>query len=194
MSDTDERSVLAEASRYLFGNLLLVRAADLTAPTPCQYWDLRRLLRHLRASLADVADVLAMRDVGRGRRPGAAAGSDPPDPVAALRAGIVDLLLASASLPAGGRWCAIQGRALPAKTVAQVGAIEMTLHAWDIAQACRIDRPIPSDIAAALLWVSPPLARAGLAGHVFAEPLPAAATATPSDQLLALFGRQRAVR
>jgi len=185
VSDTDELSVLAEATRYLLGNLLLVRNTDLSAPTPCRDWDLRRLLRHVRASLTDVADVLVMRD-------GEAAGSDPPDPVAALRAGIVDFVLASASLPTAGRWCEIQGRTLPAKTVVHVGAIEAALHAWDIAQACRIDRPIPPDIASALLWVSPPLARAGLAGHVFAEPLRAPATATPSDRLLALFGRQRA--
>jgi hypothetical protein len=70
----------------------------------------------------------------------------------------------------------------------------MVLHAWDIAQACRIDRPIPSEVASALLWVSPPLAEAGLAGHVFAEPLASATTATPSDRLLALFGRQPTCR
>jgi uncharacterized protein (TIGR03086 family) len=185
----DELSVLAEATRYLFQSLLLVREADLSAPTPCEDWDLRRLLRHVRTSLADVADVLAARDFdeGFGPRPRAAAGFDP---VGALRAGIVDFLLASTSLPTAGRWCEIQGRSLPAKIVVYVGTIEMVLHAWDIAQACRIDRPIPADIASALLWVSPPLAQAGLAGHVFAEPVASPITATPSDQLLALFGRQ----
>lgn len=189
MPDTDELSVLGEATRYLFQSLLLVREADLAAPTPCQGWDLHRLLRHVRTSLTDVADVLAVRefDRGSGPEPGAAAGSDP---VAAVRTGIVDFLLASTSLPTAGRWCEIQGRSLPAKIVVYVGAIEMVLHAWDIAQACRIDRPIPPDVASALLWVSPPLAEAGLAGHVFAEPLASPTTAAPGDQLLALFGRQ----
>jgi uncharacterized protein (TIGR03086 family) len=187
VSDTDERAVLTGAARYLFQNLLLVGEADLSAPTPCREWDLRRLLHHLGASLAEVADVLAARDVVAPPLP--AAGSDP---VRALRAAIVDFMLVSASLPATGRWCDIQGRRLPAKTVVHVGSIEMAVHAWDIAQACGIDRPIPSAIASALLWVSPPLARAGLAGHVFAAPLPAPAAATPSEQLLALFGRRRA--
>jgi len=191
VAGADELWVLAEATRYLFHSLLLVREADLSAPTPCEDWDLRRLLRHLRASLADVTDVLAARDFDEGSGPGAAAGSDP---VGAVRAGIVDFLLASTSLPTAGRWCEIQGRSLPAKIVVYVGAIEMVLHAWDIAQACRIDRPIPADIASALLWVSPPLAQAGLAGHVFAEPLASPANATPSDQLLALFGRQPALQ
>ena len=189
MAGTDEWSVLAGATRYLFQSLLLVREADLSAPTPCENWDLRRLLRHVRTSLADVADVLAARDFDAG--PGAAAGSDP---IGALRAGIVDFLLASTSLPTAGRRCEIQGRSLPAEIVVYVGATEMALHAWDIAQACRTDRPIPADIASALLWVSPPLARAGLAGHVFAEPLASPTTATPSDQLLALFGRQPTLR
>lgn len=190
MSDTDERTVLTEAARYLFQNLLLVREADLAAPTPCRGWDLRRLLHHVCASLAEVAGVLAARDFAAASRP--AAGSDP---VGAVRAAIVDCVLAArAHQAAAGRWCEIQGRTLPAKTVVHVGAIEMTVHAWDIAQACRIDRPIPSGIASALLCVSPPLARAGLAGHVFAEPLPAPAAATPSEQLLALFGRRRAPR
>ncbi len=189
MSDTDELPVLAEATRYLFQNLLLVREADLSAPTPCPDWDLRRLLWHVRTSLADVADVLGARDFDRGAER-AAADADPSDPIAALRAGIVDFLLASTSLPTAGRRCEIRGRSLPAKIVVYVGAIEMVLHAWDIAQACRTDRPIPSDVASALLWVSPPLAEAGLAGHVFAEPLSSPPTATPSDQLLALFGRR----
>ena len=193
MPYTDELSVLAEATRSLFGSILLVREADLSAPTPCHDWDLRRLLRHVRTSLADVADVLAARgfDTGSGSDASPAAGTDP---VAALRAGIVDLLLASTSPPTPGRWCEIRGRPLPAKIVVYVAAIEMVLHAWDIAQACRTDRPIPSDLASALLRVSPPLAEAGLAGHVFAEPSAAPMTATPSEQLLALFGRQPILR
>ena len=181
MCHPDESSLLAEASRYLFGSVLLVRETDLSAPTPCQGWDLRRLLRHLHSSLADVTDVLVVRDVHG--RPDA-------DPVVAVRDGIVDFLLAATSLPTAGRRCEIAGRPLPAKIVVYVGALEMVLHAWDIAQACRAGRAIPPDLAAALLRVSPPLAAAGLAGHVFAEPLPAPRTATPGDQLLALFGRR----
>jgi uncharacterized protein (TIGR03086 family) len=181
LSDTDELSLLAEATRYLFGSMLLVRDGDLSAPTPCQGWDLRRLLRHLRGSLADVTDLLVVRKCHG--RPGA-------DPVAAVRDGVVDFLLAATSVPTAGRRCEIAGRSLPAKIVVYVGALEMVLHAWDIAQACRAGRAIPSDLASALLRVSPSLAEAGLAGNVLAEPLPAPTTATPGDRLLALFGRR----
>uniref|UniRef100_UPI0012691326 maleylpyruvate isomerase family mycothiol-dependent enzyme n=1 Tax=Mycobacterium sp. UM_CSW TaxID=1370119 RepID=UPI0012691326 len=151
MSDTDELRVMAEATRYLFSNLLLVREADLSAPTPCTDWDLRRLLGHVRGSLRDVADVLAARGPASGRAAADGDPTDPTDPVAALRVAIVDLLLVSNTEPTTGRWCEIYGRSLPAKTVVHVGAIEMVLHAWDIAQACRTHRPIPSDVASALL-------------------------------------------
>ena len=181
MSYPDELSLLAEASRYLFRSMLLVRDADLSAPTPCQGWDLRQLLRHLRGSLAEVTDVLVVREFHGG--PGT-------DPVAAVRDGVVDFLLAATSVPTAGGRCEIAGRPLPAKIVVYVGALEMVLHAWDIAQACRAGRAIPSDLASALLRVSPPLAEAGLAGNVLAEPLPTPTTATPGDRLLALFGRR----
>ncbi len=189
MSRTDELTLLAEATRYLFGSMLLVREADLSAPTPCRGWDLRRLLGHLRTSLADVADVLALHefqdDFGLETDP--APGTDP---VAVLRAGIIDFLLASTSLPTAGRWCAVRDRSLPAKTVVCVGEIEMVLHAWDIAQACGADRAIPSNLASGLLRLAPPIVEAGLAGRVFAEPLAAPTTATPGEQLLSLFGRR----
>ncbi len=113
MSDTDERAVLTEAARYLFQNLLLVREADLAAPTPCREWDLRGLLRHVCASLADIADVLAAQDFDAGTGPKAG-----PDPVGAVRAAIVDVVLVAQAHRAApgptGRWCQIQGRTLPA--------------------------------------------------------------------------------
>jgi uncharacterized protein (TIGR03086 family) len=188
VSETDELSALAEASRYLFGNMLLVGDADLTARTPCQDWDLRKLLGHIHLSLHEVTAVLAVAEFDVESGPSDRLGGRI-DQLAALRTAIVDLLLASTSLPVAGRWCEIWGRALPARIVVCVAAIEMVLHAWDIAQACGAHRPIPTDLASALLAVAPPLARAGVTGHVVAEPLPVAATATPGDRLLALFGR-----
>jgi uncharacterized protein (TIGR03086 family) len=189
VSESDELSVLAGATRYLFQSILLIRDADLLAATPCQGWDLRRLLRHIQASLEQFTEMLAVREFNAQADPDSRPRAET-DPVTALRAGIVELLLVSTSLPTAGRWCEIWGRVLPAKVVVYVAAIEMTLHAWDITQACRTDRPIPADLASALMSVAPPLAEAGLAEHVFAEPVEVSITSTTSDQLLALFGRQ----
>jgi hypothetical protein len=98
--ETDELSVLADTSRYLFQSIRLIRGADLSAATPCPDWHLRQLLRHIHPSLEEFTDILAVRefnaDTDAGPRPGA-------DPVAALRAGIVELLLGATSLPTAGR-------------------------------------------------------------------------------------------
>jgi uncharacterized protein (TIGR03086 family) len=190
VSESEELTVLADATRYMFRSILLVRDADLSASTPCPDWDLRRLLQHLQTSLEHVTDVLSVRGLHDAPRsdPNRDAGTDA---VAAIRARIVDLLVAWTSFPTADRWCEVWGQTLPAKVVVDVAAIEMVLHAWDIAHACRTDRPIPAGLASALLKVAPPLAEAGVAGHVFARPLALPTRATASDQLLALFGRQR---
>jgi uncharacterized protein (TIGR03086 family) len=190
VSVSEELTVLADATRYLFRSILLVRDADLSAPTPCPDWDLRRLVQHLQTSLVHVTDVLSVRGLHDAPMfdPNGDAGTDA---VAPIRARIVDVLVAWTSFPTGNRWCEAWGQTLPTKVVVDVAAIEMVLHASDITHACRTDRPIPADLASALLSVAPPLAEAGVAGHVFARPLAVPTRATPSDQLLALFGRQR---
>jgi len=189
MSETDELSVLADATRYLFQSILSIGDADLSLATPCQDWDLLHLLRHIHTSLQQFTEILAVRQANAGAHD-ATRPQPGTDAVAALRSGIVDLLLAATSLPTTCRWCEIWGRSLPAKIVVYVAAIEMVLHAWDITQACRTDRPIPADLASALIGVAPPFADAGRAEQLFAKPVDVSSMATPSDQLLALFGRQ----
>jgi uncharacterized protein (TIGR03086 family) len=186
MPETAESSVLADATRYLLESILLTRDTDLSAATPCPGWDLRCLLRHINTSLEQFTDMLGVPAFNADADSGRPAETDP---VAVLRTGIVELLLAATSLPTTGRWCDVWDRNLPANIVVYVAAIEMALHAWDIAQACNADHPIPADLASALLRLAPPLAEAGVAQHVFAEPVQVSNTATPSDQLLALFGR-----
>lgn len=192
MPATDEGTVLADATRYLLRSILLVRDADLSSPTPCEEWDLRGLLRHVYTSLEQVIDVLVVRDVhdqsGSNRKADAEV-----DPVASIRGSIVDLLLVWRSGPMTDWLCQVAGQHLPREVVLHVAAIEMVVHAWDIARACRTDRPIPADLASTLLEVAPTLAEAGAAVRVFAPPLAVATTATPGDRLLALFGRQSTV-
>ncbi|WP_328603534.1 maleylpyruvate isomerase family mycothiol-dependent enzyme [Amycolatopsis sp. NBC_00345] len=154
-----ERTALGGAARYLARSVRLVRAADLSAPTPCPGWDLGRLLGHVRSSLADLTEVLT------GCSP-----LDGPDadPVAAVRARTVDLLVAWAVAPRAG-WCQVGDRRVRPEIVVYTAAAEMVLHAWDISRACGADHPIPAELATSLLDVSPPLA--AVAGRVFAAPL-----------------------
>jgi uncharacterized protein (TIGR03086 family) len=174
-----ERTVLGDAARYLARSVRLVRDVDLSAPTPCPDWDLGHLLGHVRSSLADLTEVLTGCCPLDG--PGA-------DPVAAVRARVVGLLVAWGAAPRNG-WCRVGDRRVPPEVVVYTAAAEMVLHAWDISRACGADHPIPAELASSLLDVSPLLAEAGSAGGVFAVPLDVSTTAAPGERLLALFGR-----
>jgi hypothetical protein len=104
----------------------------LPRPTPCPAWDLAILLGHI----TDSAEVL-------------------PDPISAGRIGIRGAPGGSARSrgcagswprgwpPRGGRPVAIGDRELTASMVAVTGAIEITVHGWDIAVACGRARPAP---------------------------------------------------
>ena len=168
--------MLSGAARYLGRSVRLVRGADLSAPTPCPDWDLGHLLGHVRSSLDDLTEVLT-------GAPGPARDPDA-DPAAAVRAGIVGLLVAWAVTP--GHRCEVGDRWISPEIVGYTAAAEMALHAWDISRACGADHPIPAGLATRLLEVSPLLA----ADRFFAAPLGFSATAAPGERLLAQFGRQ----
>ena len=46
---------------------------------------------------------------------------------------------------------AIAGRGLTSRQVKAVGAVEIAVHGWDIAEACRCPRPIPPALATSIL-------------------------------------------
>jgi uncharacterized protein (TIGR03086 family) len=118
---------------------------------------------------------------------------DPSDPVAAVRTRAGELL-------AGWRrWAARPGQAcvpvrvgglpVPGETVALVGALELAVHGWDIAQACGSTRPIPVPLALAILRRAPQLADPATRPDMFAAPVPVPPRASPSDRLVAFLGR-----
>ena len=51
----------------------------------------------------------------------------------------------------------MSGRLLPAGLVALTGALEVAVHGWDVARACGVDRPLPDELARALLAAAPSL-------------------------------------
>jgi uncharacterized protein (TIGR03086 family) len=87
------------------------------------------------------------------------------------------------------RVVSICGRPVPPGVVAATGAVELTVHGWDIARTVGVDRPIPPALAEEILdlvslFVSP----ADRPGR-FAPPVRIAATARPGDRLVAFLGR-----
>jgi uncharacterized protein (TIGR03086 family) len=148
-------ALLERAMGYTLGSLQLVTPASLDNPTPCGEWDLRALLLHMNESLQalheaiavghleldpslDVTDVYA--DYGDPMR----------DPVASLRNRACHMVGAWMS-PSAPDVVSIADRCVTADVVAAAGAIEVTVHGWDVAAACGVDRPIPEALARRLL-------------------------------------------
>jgi uncharacterized protein (TIGR03086 family) len=177
--------LLESALGYALAGAALVGPQLLSRPTPCQGWDVATLLDHLSDSIAVVHDAVAPKGAGAAaRRPAPEA-----DPVVRLRDQAVWLLDAcAAALPAGHR-VTIGDRELSASMAAVVGALEITVHGWDISVACGAHRAVPLSLAAVLLPIAPLLVRAETRPGLFGDPIRLLGPAGPGDQLVAFLGR-----
>ncbi len=81
-------------------------------------------------------------------------------------------------------------RELTASVTAVTGALEVTVHGWDIGAARGEPRPVPAPLAAILLPIAPLLITPGTRAGLFADPVRLPGPACPGDQLVAFFGRQ----
>jgi uncharacterized protein (TIGR03086 family) len=183
----DSTDLLEIAIGYAVGSLSCVTPGSLSSPTPCTAWDLGALLEHVSDSLAALHDAIATGRVSLdvlARTPVSSAD----DLVTTLRTQAGRLLAASA---AGGedRAVAIAGRRLTGRQVTAVGALEITVHGWDIAEACRCPRPVPPALATSILAIIPLVVTHVTRNVQFAGAIPAAPQACPSDRLVALLGR-----
>jgi uncharacterized protein (TIGR03086 family) len=183
----DSTDLLEIAIGYAVGSLSCVTPGSLSSPTPCAAWDLGALLEHVSDSLAALHDAIATGRVSLdvlARTPVSSAD----DLVTTLRTQAGRLLAASA---AGGedRAVAIAGRRLTGRQVTAVGALEITVHGWDIAEACRCPRPVPPALATSILAIIPLVVTHVTRNVQFAGAIPAAPQACPSDRLVALLGR-----
>jgi hypothetical protein len=73
--------------------------------------------------------------------------------------------------------------------VAVTGAIEITVHGWDISAACGVGGPVPPGLAAALLPAAALLVTPRTRLGLFADPVHPPSPASPGDQLIAFLGR-----
>lgn len=178
--------LLESAVGYLLGGTALVNPQLLSHPTPCRGWDLEMLLEHVSDSIGLLDDAMASGRVSatpdhRGSRP---------DPVARLRGQAARLLATSVAAAPAARPVVIGDRELTANMIAVTGAIEITVHGWDISEAVGARRPVPPLLATVLLPIAQllvtPRARPGL----FADPVLLPGPAGPGDQLVAYLGRR----
>jgi uncharacterized protein (TIGR03086 family) len=190
--------LLESALGYALASAALVTPPLLSGPTPCAGWDVRTLLAHLGDSIAVLHQSLA--GPGPAVADQAVAGPARPDPdpqpgrgadpVAVLQREAARLLADCAAAGPAEHRIPVGGHALAGSIVAVTGALEITVHGWDVAAACGGPRPVPPGLAIVLLPVAqlfvPPGTRPGL----FAGPVRVPAPAGPGDQLVAFLGRR----
>lgn len=192
----DARGMLEDAVRYALSVAQHVPPELLHSPTPCAGWDLHMLLDHLSESITTLAEALATGSLGLEPAHAAVlsagtAGDLGTDLVAALQLRCVVLLTACASAPPG-LMIALGSSGLTASMMSCAGAIEIAVHGWDISAARGSPQPIPSTLADRMLHLAPLLVTDATRAGQFGQPVPAAASATPGDQLVAFLGRSPA--
>jgi uncharacterized protein (TIGR03086 family) len=186
-SPANNAGVLAGAIRYALGSLTCVTPGFLACPTPCATWDLATLLQHINDSLAALHEGIATGCVSLA--PAAETADDPGCLVATFRDRASQLLAVSATAGNQDRCVAIADRSLAGSIVTAVGAVEIAVHGWDVAEACRCRRPIPSALATGILKIIPLVVTDATRDARFATPVTVSPLASPGDRLIALLGR-----
>lgn len=186
-------ALLERATSYTLGSLLLVTPEAMANPTPCTEWDLRALLTHMDDSLLALHEAIVYGHVDL-------------DPVdhgetdAGHRDPAVDLVtsLRTRAMRMTGAWVharapgeiSIAGRTLSSSIVAATGAVEVAVHGWDVARACRQDRPVPPALAEELLGLCQLVVSDADRPTRFAARVDVPSSAGPSDRLVAFLGRR----
>jgi uncharacterized protein (TIGR03086 family) len=181
--------LLERAVGYTRGCLALVGSADLAAPTPCRRWDLAALLHHMDDALAAFTDAAEIGYVDVVPVPSTGVPSEAVLVVDRLKRRACAVLAAWTHHPGPGV-VAVGDRRLHSDVLAAAGALEITVHGWDVAQACGSPLPVPGPLAVALLEVVPLLVSADDRPHRFAAPVDVAPHASPGTRLLAALGRR----
>jgi uncharacterized protein (TIGR03086 family) len=180
--------LLGWAVSYALASAGLATPQRLPGPTPCAGWDLGLLLHHVSDSVGVLHEAITTGRIGSGP-PAEDDGLDP-DVVSGLYRRAGRLLAACSPADPAGHLVAIGDQELPTKMAVAAGAIEITVHGWDISVACGSRRPVPPDLAALLLPIAPLFITPGARAGLFADPVPVPGRACPGDQLVAFLGRQ----
>jgi uncharacterized protein (TIGR03086 family) len=181
-------AVLDSAVVWTRDRLHAARRSPLTLPTPCSEWDLGDLLAHMEDSLTTLAEAARLGHVDL------AAGRAPLD-----RAHVVDRVLRRACT-ARAAWLdrvtsapvTVDELPLGHDTVVLVGALEIAVHGWDVAQATGERCPLPEDLAARLLGVARAVVTPTERGPRFGPAVAVEPSASAGARLLAHLGRDAA--
>lgn len=178
-------ALLEGAITYALDGLTSVTREAMHLPTPCGQWDLTALLAHLGDSLGVLHEAVATSGIELDRSDG---GGVPDDPVATLRRRARDLR-AVLSTADGAGVIAVSGCPLTVGAVVRVGALEVAVHGWDVAESCGTGRDMPVALAEELLAVAPLLVTDADRPARFGEIVRAEPGADAERRLVAFLGR-----
>ncbi|GAB3434855.1 DinB family protein [Flindersiella endophytica] len=158
------------------------------AATPCAEWDVRALVNHMvyeHLWVPPLLDSATIEEIGH-RFDGDQLGDDP----VARWEKVTATAIAQLSVP-GVLHRAVHlsyGDVTAGEYCAQL-TIDITVHAWDLAQAIGVDDRLDVELATrAYHWTLPQLARQTASG-LFADPVGVPEDADPQTKLIALCGR-----
>ena len=179
--------LLERAIGYTRASLLLVTEADLGRRTPCRGWLLHDLLTHMDDSLEAMAVAAQASSLSLVPSVPPTEGADLLDSICHRARGLLAHWHPADDLPAGP--VGLGDLPLSRELLGAVGALEIVLHGWDVAESIGRPRSIPPGLAMDL-W---PVAR----DHItdadrpvrFAAAVEVSDWATPADRLLAQAGR-----
>lgn len=182
--------LLERATVYSRGALASVRPEHLALPTLCPGWSLHRLLRHMDDSLAAMAEAASSAHLTLAPAPSADTADELLSSITQRACALVGRWASNDRASGEEVYVDLGGRNLWRETLGRVGALEITLHGWDVGLACGAPRPVPP-VLAMDLW---PVAR----DHIADADRPCRVGpavdlpewAAPQDRLLAHTGRR----
>ncbi|WP_416975944.1 TIGR03086 family metal-binding protein [Streptomyces sp. 4F14] len=171
--------LLERSLAYALGSVAEVGSASPGRATPCAEWDLGELLAHLDDSLEALYEGLTGGRIDLLPRA---------DRVCGFRTRACAVLGAWAAGPP--RTTLVGERPLDVRVMGAVGAVEIAVHGWDVAQACGRPRPLPVALAAELLSVARCVVAEEDRGVRFGAPVGVPPRARADVRLLAFLGRR----
>ncbi|MFR9799358.1 TIGR03086 family metal-binding protein [Streptomyces sp. MS06] len=180
--------VLTDAHSYLLEVVAEVPEAAWGAPTPCTEWTARQVLNHARVD--QQAYGLALTGGRPDSDPFRPADALTGRPEAELERVLRQVADAYGGLGADGEAVPTPLGPLPSPIAAAAAAMDAAVHAWDIAVATGVDRPLSADLAGAIRPAADRLVdHLRESYRVFAPARPAGPGADPAAELLAFLGR-----
>jgi uncharacterized protein (TIGR03086 family) len=175
-------SVLLDRARdHALPVITSISDEDLTKPTPCADYDVRALLDHLLHVVVEFQKLAVKQDADFSHTPSY------PDWRAQFPAETAKLV------EAWGRPGADEGIAgnmqLPARTVGGLALLDLTIHAWDLAQATGQRFEPDAEVFAEVSDLVTQMGPTAIEWKVFKEPVEPPADASPMERLLARTGR-----